>query len=128
MTQEKLDMYLMTNQKYLPADKAVFLKETLKKIDDSKFTMVSAVEFKDPTTLLLVSIFLGALGIDRFTLGDTGMGILKLLTGAVCAVFWPLSTGLLFKKARAPYPGRACFSFLIPFKQAEEPRLSRQMP
>ena len=77
MTQEKLDMYLMTNQKYLPADKAVFLKETLKKIDDSKFTMVSAVEFKDPTTLLLVSIFLGALGIDRFMLGDTGMGILR---------------------------------------------------
>lgn len=77
MTQEKLDMYLMTNQKYLPADKAAFLKETLKKIDDSKFTMVSAVEFKDPTTLLLVSIFLGALGIDHFTLSDTGMGILR---------------------------------------------------
>ncbi len=57
--------------------KAVFLKETLKKIDDSKFTMVSAVEFKDPTTLLLVSIFLGALGIDHFMLGDTGMGILR---------------------------------------------------
>lgn len=86
MTQEKLDMYLMTNQKYLPADKAVFLKETLQKIDDSKFTMVSAVEFKDPTTLLLVSIFLGTLGIDRFMLGDTGMGILKLLTGGVCGI------------------------------------------
>ena len=30
---------------------------------------------KDPNTVLLVSIFLGVLGIDRFMIGDTGMGI-----------------------------------------------------
>ena len=77
MTQEKVDMYIMTNQKYLPAEKVVFLKQKLLEADEAKFNLVSAVEFKDPTTLLLVSIFLGALGIDRFTLGDTGMGILR---------------------------------------------------
>ena len=77
MTQEKVDMYIMTNQKYLPAEKVVFLKQKLLEADEAKFNLVSAVEFKDPTTLLLVSIFLGALGIDRFMLGDTGMGILR---------------------------------------------------
>ena len=41
---------------------------------------------KDPTTLLLVSIFLGNLGIDRFMIGDTGMGILKLLTCGCCGI------------------------------------------
>ena len=41
---------------------------------------------KEPTTLLLVSIFLGTLGIDRFMLGDTGMGILKLLTAGCCGI------------------------------------------
>ena len=39
-------------------------------VDEAKFQMVSAVEFKDPTTILLVSIFLGSLGIDRFMLGE----------------------------------------------------------
>ncbi|MBS6476041.1 MAG: TM2 domain-containing protein [Clostridiales bacterium] len=48
--------------------------------------MVTATELKDPTTLLLISIFLGSLGVDRFMLGDTGMGILKLLTGGVCGI------------------------------------------
>lgn len=86
MTQEKVDMYLMTNQKYLPAEKVVFLKQKLLEIDESKFSLVSAVEFKDPTTLLLVSIFLGSLGIDRFMMGEVGMGILKLLTLGVCGV------------------------------------------
>ena len=86
MEQNKVDMYIMTNQKYFPAEKIMYLKEKLAAMDESKFTMVSTVELKDPTTILLVSIFLGTLGIDRFMLGDTGMGILKLLTGGVCGI------------------------------------------
>ena len=86
MTQDKVDMYVMTNQKYLPAEKIVFLKQKLLEIDEAKFSLVSAVEFKDPTTLLRVSICVGSLGIDRFMLGETGMGILKLLTLGVCGI------------------------------------------
>ena len=86
MTQDRVDMYIMTNQKYLPAEKIVFLKQKLLEADETKFSLVSAVEFKDPTTLLLVSLFLGSLGIDRFMLGETGMGILKLLTMGICGI------------------------------------------
>ena len=86
MDQNKVDMYVMTNQKYFPAEKIMYLKEKLAAMDESKFTMVSTVELKDSTTILLVSIFLGTLGIDRFMLGDTGMGILKLLTGGCCGI------------------------------------------
>ena len=86
MDMQKVDMFVMTNQKYLPAEKIPMLRERLLSADDSKMTMISAVELKDPTTILLVSIFLGSLGIDRFMLGETGMGILKLLTGGCCGI------------------------------------------
>ena len=86
MDQNKVDMYIMTNQKYFPAEKIMYINEKLTDMDESKLTMLQTIDLKDPTTILLVSIFLGGLGIDRFMLGDTGMGILKLLTGGVCGI------------------------------------------
>lgn len=43
---------------------------------------------KDPGMMLLISVLLGTLGVDRFMLGDTGMGLLKLCTGGLCGVLW----------------------------------------
>ena len=100
MDQNKVDMYVMTNQKYFPAEKIMYLKEKLAAMDESKFTMVSTVELKDPTTILSVSIFLGSLGIDRFMLGDTGMGILKLLTGGCCGILTIIDWFTVSKKTK----------------------------
>lgn len=62
--------------------------------------MVSMIELKDPTTLLLISIFIGGLGIDRFMIGDTGMGILKLLTGGCCGVLTIIDWFTISKKTK----------------------------
>ncbi len=86
MEQQKVDMYLMSNQKFFPMEKTMYLREKLLAMDDSKYSMLLSMELQNPSTLFLVSLFAGGLGIDRFMLGDTGMGVLKLLTGGCCGI------------------------------------------
>ena len=43
----------------------------------------------DWTTLLILSILLGGLGVDRFYAGHIGLGVLKLLTIGGCGI-WAL--------------------------------------
>jgi TM2 domain-containing membrane protein YozV len=47
-----------------------------------------AVGEKKWLTALLLSWLLGYFGIDRFYLGYTGLGILKLITGGGCGIWY----------------------------------------
>lgn len=80
MDTQKVDMFIMTNGKYFEAHQLNLIRERLLAIDESKWAMLSTIQFKDPTTMLIVSIVAGSLGIDRFMIGDTGLGVGKLLT------------------------------------------------
>lgn len=100
MDANKIDMFFIANGKKLPAEKAVLIREKMAQIDDSRYATISSVELKDPTTMLLVSIFLGELGVDRFIMEETGMGILKLLTAGLCGILWLIDLIGITKKVK----------------------------
>jgi TM2 domain-containing membrane protein YozV len=54
---------------------------------------------RDRTMILIVSIFLGGFGIDRFLVGDIGLGILKLLTGGLLGILWFIDLFLIMGRA-----------------------------
>ncbi|MGB4985448.1 MAG: TM2 domain-containing protein [Erysipelotrichaceae bacterium] len=86
MEQNKIDLFLMNYGKYFSTNNILYIQNHLKDIDDNKFALICAIDYQDPNFLLIMSIFFGYLGIDRFLLGDMGMGILKLFTGGLCGI------------------------------------------
>lgn len=80
MDAQKVDMYMMMNGKYFEAHQLTEIREKLLSLDDDQWNRLQLTQFKDPTTALIISIFGGNLGIDRFFIGDTGLGVGKLLT------------------------------------------------
>ena len=69
MTEEKIPMFLMSNQKKFSQAQIATVTERLRQLDDDKWLMITSVDYKDPTLLLVLSILAGGLGIDRFLLG-----------------------------------------------------------
>ena len=61
---------------------------------------------KEYIIALLFSIFLGYLGIDRFYMGQVGMGIGKLLTGGGCGVWWLIDVILIAPRSSSDSAGR----------------------
>lgn len=98
MDSQKVDMFIMSNSKFFESHHLNAVRERLLTIDDAKWPMISTVQLKDPTTSLIVSILAGSLGIDRFIIGDTGLGVGKLLT---CGGFgiWAIVDWFLIQSA-----------------------------
>lgn len=88
MEQSKIDMFVMANKDAFTMAQLSDIKNQLATLPDEKFAMVSGISYQNATTMLIISILIGEWGIDRFMLGDTGLGVLKLLTGGGCGIWW----------------------------------------
>lgn len=98
MDAQKVDMFIMSNAKYSDSFQINMIRERLLAVDDAKWVMISTQQFKEPSTMLIISILAGSLGIDRFMLGDTGLGIGKLLTCGGLGI-WTIVDWFMIQKA-----------------------------
>lgn len=99
MDKQKVDLYLMMNQKYFPAERIMFCGNGCFRWMTIPLCGVHG-SVKDPTVILIVSLFVGTLGIDRFMLEEPAMGVLKLLTAGGCGVWAIVDLFLVMNKTR----------------------------
>ena len=74
------------------------IKKTLSNDERLQFDMQFGGQRKNPTTALIIGLFFGLAGIDRFYIGHTGLGIGKLITVGGIG-FWTVIDWFLIKGA-----------------------------
>ena len=83
------DSFLSANTGSFPSEQLPSLRQRLSQLDDSQANQViAAANIKNPTTALILSIFLGTLGVDRFYIGHIGLGVAKLLLAWLTFGIW----------------------------------------
>lgn len=101
MKEENVRQILSAVNGKLPEEKVMILKNKLLTVPDEKIDELICADLYKPTHILLFSIFLGGLGVDRFMIGDMGLGIGKLLLGWATCGLWPLiDIFISYKKAK----------------------------
>lgn len=90
MTKEKVNEMLLAYKDLIPHEKLPFFKSALEKAGDDACDALAMCKIYKPTVVLLLSIFLGVIGIDRFYIGNVGLGVAKLLFGWLTFGIWPL--------------------------------------
>jgi len=100
MDAQRVDMFMMANSKFFESHHLMQVRDRMLALDDSRWMMVQSLSFYDPTTCLIVSLLGGALGIDRFIIGDIGMGVGKLLTFGGCGIWTIIDFFLIMGAAR----------------------------
>lgn len=98
--EQLVDLYLLSNAKYFPPMSINIVREKLLSLNESQLTGINALELRDPTMMLVISIVGGSLGIDRFLIGDIGIGVLKLLTVGLCGILTIVDWFLIQGKTR----------------------------
>ena len=80
MDPNKASSLLISIQDKIPSEYIYLIRQKLESMEDGRETVLWAAGLKSPMVALVLSLLLGVYGIDRFYIGDTTIGILKLIT------------------------------------------------
>jgi hypothetical protein len=118
------DSFLSANTANFPSEQLPSLRQRLSQLDDSQANQViAAANVKNPTTALILSIFLGTLGVDRFYIGHIGLGVAKLLLAWLTFGIWTIVDWFLIinatKKANLVAINNALATMTVPSASSE---------
>lgn len=94
MNKESIDLWLIANNSKFDNNDTDNVRKLLQSIDDKTAIEIQR-KLKNPTHSLLFSIFTGSIGLDRFYIGDIGLGIAKLLTVGGFYLWWIIDIFLI---------------------------------
>jgi len=85
MDNNQINFWLSINAENFATEVLPVIKSKLEQTDKNQMMFLQSASFENPSTILLIAIFLGW---ERFWLSDVALGILKIITGYGCGIWW----------------------------------------
>ncbi|MBO4451855.1 MAG: TM2 domain-containing protein [Bacteroidaceae bacterium] len=95
MDAEKIHLFIATKGDNFPVESLPIIRERLANMSSENEMAIMATDYTNPVLAIILSVIVGELGIDRFLIGDIGLGIGKLLTGGGCGIWWLIDLFLI---------------------------------
>ncbi len=95
----RIDEIMALYSSKLPIESISLIRQKLEKLDYNTAALYLS-HLKDPMISLILSLTLGGLGVDRFYIGDAGIGVGKLLTCGGLYVWWIIDLFLIMDATR----------------------------
>ena len=95
MDAEKIHLFIATKGDNFPTESLPIIRERLANMSSENEMAIMATDYTNPVLAIILSVIVGELGIDRFLIGDIGLGIGKLLTGGGCGIWWLIDLFLI---------------------------------
>ena len=99
MTQEQINQLIAANSDKLAPEYIETIRERLQNADEGA-AQAAFASTKGGTFMFLMAFFFGSYGVDRFMLGQTGLGVAKLLTCGGCGIWWIIDLFLIMGATR----------------------------
>lgn len=100
MDADRVNQLIMAYGDKLPSESIPYVQQQLLSFPDEQQVVIAMTQFKDPTLSLILSIICGYFGVDRFYIGDIGMGVGKLLTCGGLYIWWIVDIFLIMNATR----------------------------
>ena len=92
MEQSKVNEFLQKKGKSFPKAKQEEIKQKLDETPDSKYDEIIKAGFKNSGSMTVMALLFPGFGIDRFGLGNAGLGILRIVSFLVYVFLYFLLT------------------------------------
>jgi len=85
MDLNQINFWLSVNAEKFAPESLPVIKRKLEQMDDTQMMYLQSASFQKPSTILIIAILLGW---ERFWLHDIALGVVKIITGYGCGIWW----------------------------------------
>lgn len=92
--------WFQANEGKFPKAQRMIIQKRCSEMPDDRLMMLQQLKLKNPTAILIVGIFFGVIGLDRFMMGSFFLGLIKMFTCGLGGILWLIDLLILPGKAR----------------------------